>query len=88
MLILARTGALPQGVGGIFHFTRRFRAGLSYPAALRLDFAGFSPPFSPRHRSYYPKQGSRKIAINSQLGRERSKGFGQGILTLPAGAQC
>jgi hypothetical protein len=34
--VCVRTGDVPTGLEYLFHFTRHFRAGLSYPAAARL----------------------------------------------------
>jgi hypothetical protein len=33
-----RTRVVPTALAHLFHFTRHFRAGLSYPAAARLEF--------------------------------------------------
>jgi hypothetical protein len=36
--VYVRTRVVPTGLAYLFHFTRHFRAGLSYPAAARLEF--------------------------------------------------
>jgi hypothetical protein len=42
-----RTRVVPTGLAHLFHCTRHFRAGLSYPAATRLEFfVVIAPPLA------------------------------------------